>query len=173
MRRRVKIGLVLAGYALALAAALGLTRWHEYANRANPDWNASAGMYGFGSLIYFLFLLTAGSLVPTGLALFFLRRSPRFWGPFAGACLVLAATGLAAVPLLVLTSRAHSGHPQLWAALSVWSVLRMLGQPVTAAGFVMSVVIAPRGRPRGWLLVALVSEVLVGAFGIFWMLARR
>lgn len=167
MRRSARIGIVLGGYVAAYAAA------REYLNRSDPGWASSSGFEAIGDALHFFFVLSILSLVPTGLALVFLRRSPRFWGPFAGACVALAATGLAAVPFLVLTSRAHGGHAQLWASLSVLSVLRMLGEPVTAAGLLMSVVIAPRGRPRGWLLVALLSEVLVGAFGIFWMLARR
>ncbi len=118
-------------------------------------------------------MLSSLALIPTGLALIFLRRSPRFWGPFAGACIVVAGTGVAALLIQVLAYRGPGGFFKLCGVLSPIAVLRMLGEPVTAAGFLMSVVIAPRGRLRGWLLVALLSGVLVGVFGIFWMLARR
>ncbi len=171
MKRSARIGLVVGGYAVALAVALGAAALHE--RRADPDWIASSQMFAFIDALYFLLVLSCLALVPTGMALYFLRGSPRFWRPFAAACVALAATGLAAAPLLVLSSQPHGGAAQLWASLSAFSLLRMLGVPVVAAGFVMSTVLAPAGRPRGWILVATLTEALVGTFGILWILARR
>ena len=71
-----KVGLVLGGYILACLAAGGAV----YVNQLfTPDdvAQASAGMSAFGDLILFVAAFFVLSLMPTGLALFFLFKKLR------------------------------------------------------------------------------------------------
>src|SRR5438046_1921912 len=96
MNRWMKLAIVLAGYALAFilsAAAVAI-----YDLRFSPaDNQAMGGMIAGGELMYGagVFLLVA--LVPTALALWFLRRHRRSWSVLTVACLAFAVAGLCAV----------------------------------------------------------------------------
>jgi hypothetical protein len=77
-RPSVKFGLVAVGYAAALAIALGVVAI-RVAETSGPVAQASSGMYAFGDLLTFLAVFGAGSLVPTGLGIYFLWRTRYFW----------------------------------------------------------------------------------------------
>ena len=101
MKALIKIALVLAGYvaAVLLASAAVAVR---IANTSGPDAQASAGMYAFGDGLVFIAVFSAVALVPTGLALWFLRPCRRFWMVLSVAVLVVAAMGLPAAAFCVL-----------------------------------------------------------------------
>ena len=68
-----KVGLVVGGYVGALLLAL-FAVWLS-ATLADPiDSDASAGMQAFGDSVLFIAVLGVASMLPTGLALFFLHE---------------------------------------------------------------------------------------------------
>lgn len=165
----MKTGLVLAGYAAAVLAAMAAVAV-RLSNTQGPDADASAGMYAFGDGLLFLAVFGAVSLVPTGMALYFLRPYRWFWVALSVAAMVLAATGVAAGVVLLFTANEPLGSPwQYWAALAF---LRMLPGPLLATSFLLGAAIAPRGWWRWALLAATALEgmVLFCAF-VQWLLA--
>ena len=85
----VKFGAVLAGYlaaALAASAAVAV----RIANTNGPDAQASAGMYAFGDGLLFVAVFSVVAILPTGLALFFLRPYRWFWTVLSIAALAIA-----------------------------------------------------------------------------------
>src|SRR5208337_3103007 len=96
MYRLLRLGAVLAGYAFALLAAYGACYYRELQfQQAQID--TSGGMYAWGDLITFSVIFGPLALFPTGLALYFVRRSQKFWTVLSIVSWPLAATGLAAL----------------------------------------------------------------------------
>ena len=179
----LKLGLVLAGYATALLLTCAFFYVRELLMPEDPQ--ASAGMQAFADLFLFLAMFGTLSLVPTGLALFFLRKSARFWTVFSVLSLAFAVTGLVSAVLV---------QPS-WGAMEMFKIPRILGAPLFCLAFLISAVLMPSrpvppplvgtaavtpiprpgsvvssawrvffGFPRWPFLVAAVIEAAVGAY---------
>jgi hypothetical protein len=74
MTPTAKILLVVAGYAIALLIALGVTHAHQVAT-GGPDWQGYSGMLAFGDSVLFVGVFGLTAVPATGAALYFLRRS--------------------------------------------------------------------------------------------------
>jgi len=152
MTRLRKTALVLAGYAIAPAAAFLLVGIAALLEPAAGQ----GGMQAFGDLLLFLGLTGLFALIPTALALWFLRPVTWFWTLLTIACALLAATGPAAA---LLFPRLHEpALPQFLA------LVRLLGAPLLALAFLAVALIAPARRPRRVLLAATALEAAVSAY---------
>ena len=160
MKRWTKAGIVLAGYALALVASIGAVAIYDRRFTA-ADNQAYGGMIAGGELIYGagVFLLVA--LVPTCLALWFIRKSRPAWVWFTGLALAFAIVGLAAV-LTTLTVHEPPRAPLLQLA-SILGVAQMLGSPLWVGGFALFAWLAPARDLRRGMLFATALEVAVAA----------
>lgn len=156
MGRPIKLGLVLGGYAAAWLVA-GAAVYVRQLNTQDADAQPSAGMYAFGDLLLFLFVFGTLQLVPTGLALCFLRRWGPFWTVFSLAAVALAMTGLVATLAVAMAST--QPPRSLCGAAAAFGVLRMLAAPLLASVLVLATLIAPAGRPRWGLWAATLIEV--------------
>ena len=126
MSRAKKVGVVLAGYALALVA--GAVSSHLYNRRVSAlPYDTSGGMYAAGDMLAWLgfFLPIAGAT--TLLALWFLREQRWLWKVAAIAAVAFASIGLLAV-LAPLTHRGHAAPAPLM-LLELVGVVQMLGVP--------------------------------------------
>jgi hypothetical protein len=155
----LKVALVFAGYATAFVLTCACFYVRSFVIPADAS-QASAGMQAFADGMLFLGMFGTLSLVPTGLALFFLRKSKTFWTLFSILALAFAATG----PIAALTVRGGA------TIVGFVGIPRILGAPLFCLAFLVSAVIAPRHPDRaflssiragGWLL--LVSAVLEAA----------
>ncbi len=157
MSRLFRLGLVLGLYALAFV----LTSVVFEILQTEDARNDQGGMQAFGDLLFLGGLFCIFSLVPTTLALWFLRAWPKFWAIFAGAALAFAATGpVAAIMAWRLSS------PE-WADVGFLGLMRLLGSPLLCIGFLVCAAIAPGPRPRRLLLAAAGVEVVVDAYSFF------
>jgi hypothetical protein len=164
MKQFIKPGIVLVGYIIAFVLASQAVAI-RIANTSGPDADASAGMYAFGDGILFLAVFGTVALLPTGLALVFLRPYHVFWTALSIMALALAVTGLSAVSVYVAAY--HGLLPgfarQSWAALAV---LRMLASPLLATCFLLAGIIAPARSSRWALLVATAMESIAGIYAV-------
>jgi hypothetical protein len=164
MSRTSKLGVVLAGYAAALLATYASFYLYLYLLRlSNPSPDASGGMQAFGDSLLFGGLFGFLALIPTALALYFLRPVEKFWTFFSIACLALASTGPVAAIMM--------GRPQQspWAGwvVGLFGLLKVLGAPLFGVGFLICGVISPFRRSRWVLLGAALIEFAVGAYAFF------
>src|SRR5262245_27189325 len=102
MGRFGKAGLVIAGYAAAIAAGVAAGWLYDLRMAAMP-YDTSGGMYAFGQLLAFLAAFLVVALVPTLLWLWSLRSHSGFWNGLALAAIAFAAAGLVAVLTVVVT----------------------------------------------------------------------
>lgn len=100
MNRAAKFGVVLAGYALAFLAAAAAA-WFYDIQAATKPYDTSGGMYARGQLLLSLAVFCVVALVPTLLALWFLRRHEGFWNAVAVGSLGFASLGLLAVHMML------------------------------------------------------------------------
>ena len=150
MYRLLKLGAVLAGYAFALLAAYAACYYRELQfQHAHVD--TSGGMYAWGDLMTFSVVFGPLALFPSGLALYFLRRSQKFWTLLSIVSVPLAVTGLAALFLNVLVVSQHIQHP-VWRGLTILGLLRVYPAPMLFLAFIVCACIAPTRRCR-WLLL--------------------
>jgi hypothetical protein len=160
-----KAGIVVGGYAVAILLAFSLVS--IYINQTGgPARDASAGMYAFGDALLFIAVFGVVSIIPTGLALVFLRQSRTFWVGLSVVALVVASTSLAAVAVVLLAPREGA----LSTSLSAWALLavpRILVSPFLAASFGLSALIAPEARFRWYLLGAAGFEGVSSVYGFF------
>jgi hypothetical protein len=140
--RWAKIAVVLAGYAAAIAA---------------------------GEMITSLAVFLAVSLVPTLLALWFLRNNYKFWNAVAILSLAFALVGLIAV-LLPLVVRSADGHLSLM-LLQLVGLFQLLGMPLWILAFALFAFLAPTLEARRKLLVAVGIEAAIGVCAaVHWLL---
>jgi hypothetical protein len=168
MKRWMKVGIVLAGYLLALIASVASGVIYDRRFTA-ADNQASGGMIAGAELILGtgVFLLIA--LAPTLLALWWVRNSRPVWSWFTGFALAFAILGLAAV---LGTLAIHEPPRALLIILvGVVGVAQMLGSPIWVGGFALFAWLAPARDLRRRMLIATAIEVAVGAcaFGHFVM----
>lgn len=179
MKTPGRVGVVLAGYAAAILAAWGATTLRAALTRG-PDAQASAGMFAFGDALLFFGVLLLLALVPTVLALRWLRPVPWFWGGLALLALALAASDVVAAAWLELDRmrpyppRAADGSiadaARIRASFHAFSWL--FTTPFVAAGSALSALFAPAGRSRRGLFAAGAVALAVLAFSILRTLAR-
>ena len=132
---------------------------------SGPDAQASSGMYAAGDAFLFVAVFGVCALVPTGIALFFLRPYRRFWTVLSALGLVVAVTGVTAAILFLVGRQATA--PSALAMLAGLSVLRILVAPLLALAFLVCTLFSPYRSPRFALLAASAMEVAVSAYGGF------
>ena len=164
MNRLSKIGVVLGGYAGAVLVTWGL--FYVYVLMRKDAGSGSGGMQAFGDLLLFVGVFCFLALIPTALALYFLRPFKKFWSAFSIASLAVAATG----PVFaVLIGRVHQSHSAA-VVIGFFGLLKVLGSPLLSLGFVICAVIAPRGHSRWRLAGAAAIEFTVCAYAFFCLL---
>jgi hypothetical protein len=165
MRPVAKVGLVAAGYVVALAVAYAVVSIYVAAT-SGPDRQTYAAMYDFGDSLLFLAAFGIAAVPPTGAALFFLRPHPRFWKVSSMGALAVAATAVAA--LFACLAPAASGH---WSALAP---LRVFLAPLLALLFLLSALFAPTRSFRRTFAIATAIEatLFVSVFFTWFYLSR-
>jgi len=167
MNNTVKIGIVIAGYILACAAAFAATYINELTTRGT-DAQASQGMLAFGQSMLFLLVFGGLALIPTVLAFYFLRSSEKFWNGFALLCLAFSITEII---IVVANALINAGILQISeassAVVSLFGVLGAFGAPILIIGFLGLAVIAPSRRPRMFLLASAGLEILGELYVLF------
>jgi len=172
MNRRIKFGVVLAGYAVALLAAWAAVAIRQ-AQTSGPDAQAAAGMYAFGDFILFVGVFGAVAIFPTVLALYFLRSCEKFWNGLSIAAMTSAVTGPVAATLTALAP-APPVRQFGWALAMAFGFLRMLCAPLLAVAGLIAGLLAPTRRSCWLLLGAALIEGMVCAYAIFhWLHVRR
>jgi hypothetical protein len=146
-----KTGLVAGGYlgVFLLAAAAVAAR----VMTSGPESEAESGMRAFGDAIFFAWVFGLCALVPTGLALYFLRPYRPFWDFLAGGALVLALTAAGAAALYLLGR--HDASFGLWLH---FAILRLIAAPVWICAYAVSALISPFPKARAVLLAAAALE---------------
>jgi hypothetical protein len=164
MNRRMKVGLVLAGYAMAFAASILSVAIYDL--RFSPaDNQAMGGMIAGGEMMLGCAVFGLVSIVPTGLALWFLRGSRRFWSAFSAAGLAFAIVGLAAV-LTPLAARGAMATVPVLVFVDLLGIAQMLGSPLWIGGFLLFAALAPARDLRRRMLLAAAIEIVVAACGL-------
>jgi hypothetical protein len=166
-----KIAAVLAGYVVALVIGGGVVYLRELETQG-PDAQASAGMYAFGDAILFAAVFGAVALLPTGLALYFLRPVRAFWTALSIAASTLAVAGIAAVSVMRFAS-AQPPDDTLWAFTVFLGFVLLSVAPLLAAAFLMSSFIAPTRASRWVLACAAIIEAVLGAPAFLWFASHR
>ena len=167
MKKSVKIGIVIAGYILALVGAFVLTYIRELATQGT-DAQASQGMFGFGQDILFLLVFGGLALIPTVLAFYFLRASEKFWNGFALLCLVFSIVGIVVVMTnALINARILHISESSSAVISLFGVLGAFGGPILITGFLVLAVIAPARHPRILLLASAGLEIVGELYVLF------
>jgi hypothetical protein len=162
-----KVGIVASGYFAAILLAFCVV-WIYINQTSGPDRDTYGGMYAFGDSLLFLAVFGVASILPTGLALVFLRQSRRFWIALAVIALAVASTSLAAVGVVVLEQQT-AGPGATFGGWGALAVLRILVSPFLAAGFGLSALIAPEARLRWYLFGAASVEGTASIYGfIHW-----
>lgn len=155
--------MVVGGYLVAFALASVAVAIRIASS--GPD--AQGGMHAFGDLVLFVAVFGTVGLVPTGLALVFLRPYRAFWLALAALGAVVAATGIAAVTLYTIGRTEVA--PTILGSLAAISVLRILGTPLLAAALLLAAVASPQRGPRWTLLAACGIEIVMCVYvGIVW-----
>jgi hypothetical protein len=162
-----KLGIVLAGYALAFIASGAAVSIYD--RQFTPaDNNAMGGMIAAGGMMFGLGVFLFLSLAPTGLGLWFLRPSRRFWSGFSIVVLGFACAGLISAVAATFT-RGASLSPWLQ-FLGIMGVMQMLSSPLWIGGFLLFSFLAPEHGPRARILVAMGIEVLVAGCAALYFL---
>ena len=158
MKTLTKTGIVIAGYGCALAIGIAVA-YARYKSMENlPDAQAASGMYAFGDFMTFLFVFGVASLVPSGLAFYFLRENRTFWTVMAVCAAVVAAGNVALAAAYWMQWRMPDLtmlHP--WSSLAP---LRMIIAPLVAATIFLCAQFAPDPRPRRAMRIAGAVEIL-------------
>ena len=168
MIKLIKLCLVLGGYVAAcyLASAAVDIR---VAQTSGPAAQASAGMYAFGDFMWFAGAFGLLALIPTGLALIFLRPLPRVWTGLSVAAVIVAATGLLGVALVIVmplvTSFAANQIPILYLPVTV-GFFRVLASPLLTIADLACLFIAPTPLTRQRLVLATILEGAVSVYAV-------
>ena len=170
LRPAVKLGIVVAGYAAAVAAAMLATRVYVDAT-SGMDRQTYSGMSAFGDSVFFLGVLGVAAIPATSAALFFLRTRAGFWRGLSVGALAIAFTALVALGLTIGVRSGGPGWLHPWSALSP---LRVLVAPFLALFFLLCGLFAPNRSARLRLLVAgAVETVVFGLVAITWWFSNR
>jgi hypothetical protein len=157
MRPAAKAGIVVAGYAAAVAIASLVLRVY-IASTSGPDRQTYGGMYAFGDSLLFLGVAGVAAIPATGAALLFMRPHPGFWRVLSIGGLATAATAILASGLFH-AMRGATGHSVLYSWAMV-TPLRILAAPLLALFFLLCGLFAPTRSARICLTSAAAIEVL-------------
>ena len=158
---------VVAGYVVAYMAAQAAV-YVRIQHTMGPEAQASAGMYAFGDAALGVMVFVGLALIPTVLALWWLRRNERFWVALAILCLAVAATGPICLALAAGIP-ALNPAPRSWlVGMEAFGSLRLIGTPLFAAVVLACMVMTPPGRARRMMFVATWIEAGTLAY---WLLA--
>jgi hypothetical protein len=168
MKPLTKVGIVVAGY-LAAAAAAWIALEMYIAATAGPDRNASAGMYAFGDSVYFLVVFGLAAIPATAAALYFLRPYRMVWRILAVVCVFF--TSVSAAAGISYFTRMQSATYDRWLGLApLW----IFAAPLFGGAFFLAGLFAPAWRTRVLLLVAAVLHVaLFVGFFLYWRAGPR
>ena len=166
MKALVKFGTVLAGYVAAVMVADAAVA-ARIAHTSGPDAQASAGMYAFGDGLLFVAVFGEAALVPTGLALWFLRPCRRFWIVLSITALAVAITAIPAVALCVMDRFLAIPRESVLEYLAALAFLRTIASPPLAGAFVVAGALAPSRASRWALLAAAGIEGAVAVYAVF------
>ena len=162
----VKWAVVIAGYIAAFVIANAAVNARDL--QSSPQDQASSGMYAWADMILFLEVFGLAAILPTALALFFLRPIQGFWIVFSLGAIAFAATGLAAALIVALTSRMdHEPTQYLVQLLAALGVMREMMSPAAAVTFVLATFTAPTRRFRLALLATTLIEGSVGLYSFY------
>jgi hypothetical protein len=159
-----KVGVVVGGYALAIVFSFCVVAVY-ISLTSTLDRDASGGMSAFGDALLFVAIFGVVSIVPTGLALVFLRRNRTFWVILCVVALLVASTSLVMVGLNILEPMAV-----LSPGLSTWAMLafpRIFLSPFLAVALGLSALIAANKHFRWCLLGAAGIEGVSSMYGFF------
>ena len=167
---RAKAAVVCGGYVLAVVAAWAAG--HVYNARLSTlPYDTSGGMYAAGETMSALGAFLVVALVPTLLALWFLRGNARLWQVIAIASLAFACAGLLAVlaPLVV-----HEPPRDVATMLlGLLGLAQLLGVPLWTVVFVLLALLAPTRPARRLLIGAVGVELVIGVCSaIHWWVPR-
>jgi hypothetical protein len=163
LRPVAKVGLVAAGYAIAIAIAYAVAA-ARVAATSGPDRQTYAAMFDFGDSLLFLGVFGIAAVPATGAALFFLRPYRAFWFTLTVFALGAAGSGL-------LTFMDYVA-PAVFTARSVRSLMALasLGifvAPLFAMLFCLSALFAPHRFARRSLMMAAAVEISLCAYVAF------
>jgi hypothetical protein len=165
-RPLAKCAIVIAGYAAACLIANAFVNARDL--RMSAQAQDSPGMYAWGDLILFLEVFGLGAILPTGLALYFLRPIQGFWIMFTIGAVAFAATGLGAALIVALTSRlVHDQTRSLANILAAIGGLREMMSPAAGVTFLLATLTAPTRRIRLALLAVTLIEGSLGLYSFF------
>jgi len=153
----VKLGIVIGGYLLAVGFAIVVTV--AYIATEPPDAQASQGMLAFGESLVTMGAFGLAAIIPSGLALYFLRPYERFWAIFSIVAVVFALTGFVGIAGFAWSQR-ESNDVALFASL--FGILRVGGAPIFFVGDLVFTVFAPSRRSRLTLIGAALIEMVTG-----------
>ena len=174
MHRWKKLGVVLLGYAIAIAASASAVALHER-GFTPADNLAMGGRIAGGSAMLGAAVFMVVALVPTAMAFLFLRESRAFWSALSIACLAFAAVGLVVV-LVTLATGQMATRSVVIQFVDLLGIVQMLGSPLWIAAFVLFGFLAPAKDLRGRIWIAASIELIVAAIGVLHFLvplARR
>jgi hypothetical protein len=166
MKASAKVGLIFAGYIVALLIAFAVVAINAGFRNA-PDALASGGMFAFGDSLLFLAVFGLAAIPATCAALYFLKPFRSFWISLSAAALIVSTTGIAALVDYVATQSAEAGSAfHSWSALAV---LRILVAPLFAVTFFLSAFFAPNRSPRlAFVFAAMVETVVFTTVALMW-----
>jgi len=154
MKTSTKIGLVAAGYGLALvvaaAVAAAAVAFHVIV-LGGPGGPGYGGMYAFFDGLVFLAAFAVAAIPATGLALYFLRPHGGFWRVFPAVAMILGLAGVAAYVGWAAGAGAGPGSPACFGGI--------LLAPLFALLFVFAACFAPERAARLALFLAGLMEL--------------
>lgn len=172
MNRWAKTGVVIGGYLLALVAGCGAMA--GYQQRFSPaDLQAMGGMIAGGEMLFGGAVLALVALVPTALALWFLRRRRGLWSALSLAGLAFAALGLAAAVMVLATRGSGPTRSAPVLAIELLGIVQMLGSPLWTSAFVLFALLAPAPDLRRRMFVAAAMEIVVALCALVHFLPRH
>ena len=154
-----KAAVVCAGYLFACLAGFVASYMYN-ARMSRMPYDTSGGMYAFGEAMsgFSVFLLVA--LIPTLLALWFLRRNTTLWLSIAIASLGFAIAGLIAV---LMPMGYHESPTNLFMVfISLLALAQLLGVPFWTVAFVLFAFLAPTRQTRRLIFAAIGIELVIG-----------
>jgi hypothetical protein len=166
IRALAKCGVVLAGFVAAALIANAAVNARDL--RLSAQAQDAPGMFAWGDLILFLEAFGLGAIIPTVLALYFLRPIKQFWTVFSITAIAFAVTGLGAALVVALTAQLdHEPTQSFVRLLPAIGGLREMMSPAAGVIFVLATLTAPTRRSRLVLLAAAVIESPIGLYSFF------
>ena len=159
-----------AGYVAALGAG-GMAGHLLNVRMAAQPYDTSGGMYAAGEIMAELAAFLPVALVPTLLALWFLRDHRAVWNAVALASLAFALAGLAGVLMPRFSPDGPTTIPT--ALLALLGLAQLLGVPIWILAFVLLAFIAPAGLARRTMVAAVAFELANAACAaVHWLVPR-